>query len=141
MPEPTAKPLNIQRQEVQEEEERKKKKEELIMAKEVSVNALEVSDDLHTRLNQSRSGGQPLPEKTRTFMESKFGVDFSAIRLHTDSQAVQMARELNAEAFTFGRDIYFGAERYSSGTSAGERLLAHVLTHVVQQGEKAPFGC
>jgi hypothetical protein len=132
MPVPADMSLNFLRQDVV------KKEEGLIMAKEVSVNALEVSDDLHTRLNQSRSGGQPLPEKTRTFMESKFGVDFSAVRLHTDSQAVQMARELNAEAFTFGRDIYFGAERYSPGTSAGERLLAHELTHVVQQGEKIP---
>jgi hypothetical protein len=63
----------------------------------------------------------------------RFGIDFSGVRLHTDSDAAQMSRELNAEAFTYGRDIYFGAGRYSPGTSSGKRLLAHELTHLVQR--------
>jgi outer membrane protein OmpA-like peptidoglycan-associated protein len=66
-------------------------------------------------------------------MERRFGIDFSAVRSHTDSDAAQMSRELNAEAFTYGRDIYFGAGRYSPGTLSGKRLMAHELTHVVQQ--------
>lgn len=66
-------------------------------------------------------------------MERRFGVDFSGARIHADSNAVQMSRELSAQAFTHGRDIYFGAGRYSPGTSSDKRLLAHELTHVVQQ--------
>jgi phage antirepressor YoqD-like protein len=67
-------------------------------------------------------------------MQKRFGSDFSGVRVHADSDAVQMNRELNAEAFTHGRDIYFGAGRYSPETSSGKKLLAHELTHVVQQG-------
>ncbi|NOZ70116.1 MAG: DUF4157 domain-containing protein [Deferribacteres bacterium] len=66
-------------------------------------------------------------------MERRFGADFSSVRVHTDSNAVQMNRQLNAQAFTYGKDIYFGAGRYSPGTASGRRLLAHELTHVVQQ--------
>ncbi len=68
-------------------------------------------------------------------MERRFGVDFRGVRVHTDSNAVQMNKELNAQAFTYGRDIYFGAGRYNPGTSTGKRLLAHELTHVVQQNK------
>jgi hypothetical protein len=81
----------------------------------------------------SRGGGQPLPETDRDFMERRFGFDFSKVRVHTNSNAIQMSRKLNAQAFTHGSNIYFGAGRYNSGTSAGRRLLAHELTHVVQQ--------
>ena len=66
-------------------------------------------------------------------MERNFDVDFSNVRVHKDSNAVQMTRELNAQAFTYGRDIYFGAGRYNPRSSSGKRLLAHELTHVLQQ--------
>jgi len=91
----------------------------------------QTGEDLLVRL--SRSSGQPLPDMDRGFMERRFGVDFSAVRVHTDGNAVQMNRELNAQAFTYGRNIYFGAGRYVPGSSPGRRLLAHELTHVVQQ--------
>ena len=115
-------------------EEIEEEVEELVMARGVPDKAPEVSDELHARLNQTRGSGQPLPKETRTFMESRLGLDFSAVRVHTDSHAVQMARELNAEAFTVGRNIYFGIGRYNPGASSGKKLLAHELTHVVQQG-------
>jgi hypothetical protein len=67
-------------------------------------------------------------------MESRFDADFSGVRLHTDSTAVQMSGQLNAQAFTHGRDIYFNEGKYSPGTSEGNHLLAHELTHTVQQG-------
>jgi len=72
----------------------------------------------------------------RAFMEERFGVDFSNVRIHADSEAARMARALNAEAFTYGRDIYFGEGRYRPETTKGKKLLAHELTHVVQQGGK-----
>jgi len=77
-----------------------------------------------------------VPESVRAFFEPRFGVDFSGVRVHTDSNAVQMNRELNAQAFTHGRDIYFGAGKYNLGTTSGKRLLAHELTHVVQQNDR-----
>ena len=70
-------------------------------------------------------------------MESRFGSDFSGVRVHTDSRAVGAAGTLNAQAFTRGQDIYFGDGRYQPDTPSGQRLLAHELTHVVQQ-EAAP---
>lgn len=81
-----------------------------------------------------RSPGRPLDATTRTFMEQRFEQDFSHVRVHTDAKAAESARAVNAKAYTFGRDVVFGAGQYSTGTSSGQRLLAHELTHVVQQG-------
>ena len=119
----------LQRQEEIEEQN------EPLMTKGVSSGTQQVRNDLHNRLSQSKGGGKPLADADRNFMESRFGVDFSGVRLHTDSNAVQMSRELDAQAFTHGRDMYFGAGRYNPGTSSGKRLLVHELTHVVQQGQ------
>jgi hypothetical protein len=69
-------------------------------------------------------------------MELRFGFDFSQVRVHTDAQAAESARAVNALAYTVGSDIVFGAGQYAPGTAAGKRLLAHELTHVVQQGSK-----
>ncbi len=81
-----------------------------------------------------RSPGQSLDSGTRSFMESRFGHDFSGVRIHTDGQAAASARAVNALAYTVGRDVVFGSGQYLPGTMAGKRLLAHELTHVVQQG-------
>ena len=87
------------------------------------------------RLLAARAGqGRPLPAETRRFMEPRFGVDFSRVRVHTDAEASGMADDLSSLAFAYGHDIYFRAGAYSPGTPAGTRLLAHELTHVVQQG-------
>jgi hypothetical protein len=77
--------------------------------------------------------GEPLDEKTRDFTESRFGVDFKDVRVHTDSQAGVSAEALNANAYTSGRDIYFATGKYTPGTKEGQRLLAHELAHTVQQ--------
>jgi hypothetical protein len=71
-------------------------------------------------------------------MESRFGYDFSQVRVHSSAAAEQSARAVNALAYTVGRDIVFRADRYAPKTSAGQRLLAHELTHVVQQRHVAP---
>lgn len=80
-----------------------------------------------------RSPGQPLDAATRAFMEPRFGHDFSGVRVHTDSRAVQSAQAVNALAYTMGRDIVFGDGLYRPRTSEGNKLLAHELAHVVQQ--------
>lgn len=117
----------VQRQVEPEEEEEK------LQTKKIPGQIPEVTPELESRIHSLKGGGQPLPEADRSFMERKFGVDFSDVRGHTDSDAARMNRKLNAEAFTYGRNIYFGAGKYSSGISSGKRLLAHELTHVVQQ--------
>jgi hypothetical protein len=80
-----------------------------------------------------RSPGQPLDAGTRNFMEPRFGHDFSRVRLYTDARAAESARELNALAYTVGNKIVMGQGHYSPTTLAGKKLLAHELTHVVQQ--------
>jgi hypothetical protein len=80
-----------------------------------------------------RSPGQPLNKATRDFFEPRFGHDFSEVRVHTDSRAAESARAVNALAYTVGRHIVFGMGQHLPATSAGHELMAHELTHVVQQ--------
>lgn len=80
------------------------------------------------------SPGQPLDAGTRSFMEPRFGYDFSQVRVHTDEKAAESAQAVNALAYTVGRDVVFGEGEYKPTTTDGRRLLAHELTHVMQQG-------
>jgi len=82
----------------------------------------------------NKGSGQRLDENSRSYMEERFGYNFSDVRLHTDSYAARKSNELNAEAFTIGRDVFFNAGRHNPSSIEGKRLLAHELTHVVQQG-------
>ncbi len=79
------------------------------------------------------SQGQPLDVSTRDAMEPHFGHDFSQVRVHTDAQAAESAQAVNALAYTVGRDVVFGTEQYAPETMEGKELMAHELTHVVQQ--------
>jgi hypothetical protein len=81
-----------------------------------------------------RSPGEPLSLGSRSFMEPRFGKDFSQVRVHTDSRAAESAESIGARAFTVGQNVVFGAGEYAPQTSPGRMLLAHELTHVVQQG-------
>ena len=72
----------------------------------------------------------------RAFFEPRFGVDFDDVRVHSDTRAAHVARSVNARAFTLGRDVVFGAGQYAPGLDGGRRLLAHELTHEVQQSGK-----
>jgi len=83
---------------------------------------------------QALGHGQPLSSSERRFFEPRFGYDFSGVRVHADAQAAEAARAVDAQAFTVGKDVVFGKWQYAPGTSRGQRLLAHELTHVVQQG-------
>lgn len=82
--------------------------------------------------------GHPLDQADRSFMETRFGQDFASVRVHTDFDAAESARRINARAYTVGGDIVFGAGEYSPGSDAGRHLLAHELTHVVQQSSDSP---
>jgi hypothetical protein len=79
------------------------------------------------------SAGSPLDAQTRAYMESGFGHDFSRVRVHTDARAAESARDVNALAYTVGRDVVFGAGRFAPNTSDGRRLIAHELAHTIQQ--------
>ncbi len=80
------------------------------------------------------SSGEPLDAETRAFFEPRFGHDFSNVRVHTGERAAQSAKALDAKAYTAGSKIVFGAGNYAPGSTEGRRLLAHELTHTVQQG-------
>ena len=126
----------VQRQVDAEEEE---EEEEILQTKNVSNHTPEVTSDLESRIQVLKGGGQPLSEVDRSFMERRFWVDFSGVSIHTDSNAAQMNKELNAKAFTYGSNIFLDTGRYNPGTSSGKRLLAHELVHVMQQSQYVTF--
>jgi hypothetical protein len=82
-----------------------------------------------------RSSGQPLPQFIRSFFEPRFGYDFSQVRIHTGAQAAESSQALRARAWTVGHDVVFNAGQYAPESNEGRRLLAHELSHVVQQTE------
>ena len=84
-------------------------------------------------IESARGGGQALDSGVRGNMESAFGADFKGVRVHADDRSDSLSRSLNAKAFTTGHDIFFRQGAYSPGTSTGRELIAHELTHVVQQ--------
>ncbi|MGI8587616.1 MAG: eCIS core domain-containing protein [Chloroflexia bacterium] len=99
-----------------------------------AVNPLptsEVPQSVHEALNTS---GRPLDPATRAAMEPRFGHDFSGVRVHTDSRAAESARAIGARAYTVGPEVVFGEGQFAPGSPDGQKLLAHELTHVVQQG-------
>ena len=114
-------------------EEKPEEEAETLRAKAVPGQTPAVTPGLETRVKAFRGGGRPLSDATRAFFEPRFGHDFSGVRVHADARGAEAARAVNARAFTLGRDVVFGAGQYAPTTSAGRRLLAHELTHVVQQ--------
>src|SRR6185437_8617130 len=96
---------------------------------------LAVAPNTESSLMASKGSGATLPSSTREQMESSFGTDFSNVRIHTGSDAVKMSKDLHAQAFTHGNDIYFNSGKYDPASRSGKHLLAHELTHTVQQGK------
>jgi hypothetical protein len=89
---------------------------------------------VESAIEQSRGSGQQLPDKTRSKMEGFFGTDFDNVSVHTGAEANRLSRSLGARSFTTGSDIYFGEGEYDPASEGGQKLIAHELTHVVQQG-------
>jgi hypothetical protein len=121
MPEP-----GVQRQPEEE-------KEEELQAKDRPSQTTEVTPNLESRINAIKGVGQPLPVSSRAFFEPRFGYDFSQVQVHTDAEADNLNRTQNARAFTTGQDIFFRQGEYNPCSSSDRKLLAHELTHVVQQ--------
>src|SRR5262249_157752 len=97
----------------------------------------EATPDVERAIDQQRGGGRPLDMGVRRQMESALRADFSGVRVHTDNQANVLNNELSAKAFTTGQDIFFRPHAYNPASSIGRELLAHELTHVVQQNGTA----
>ena len=113
--------------------------EELLQAKRED-GLPEVTADMESRINAQRGGGQPVAGAVQASFEPHLGADFSQVRVHTDAEADSLNRELDAEAFTTGADIFFRSGNYQPDTEQGRGILAHELTHVVQQGGASPAG-
>ena len=90
-------------------------------------------------LVEQLSGGSPLDDGLRRKMERGFGADFSSVRVHTDSTATGLSNRIQAKAFTTGSDIFFSQGAYSPDTSQGQKLVAHELTHTIQQCAAQPL--
>ncbi|MFD1604386.1 DUF4157 domain-containing protein [Flavobacterium artemisiae] len=139
--EPVQKKENEEEKPVQKKEEKEEQvqkcaeceKEEQVQKKEQNGESEIQDNELEGKLNNSKGGGSGLDKKTKQEMETGFGNDFSNVKIHTDSNAVQMSEELGAQAFTNGNDVYFNKNKYNPDSKEGKHLLAHELTHTIQQ--------
>lgn len=105
------------------------------LQRQAAVDGGEASNAVTSSIRSSQGNGATMDNHTMGFMESRFGADFSAVKIHTGNDAVLLSRELNAQAFTVGNDIYFNSGKYNPTSAEGKHLLAHELTHTLQQGE------
>jgi outer membrane biosynthesis protein TonB len=118
----------------EDEKKTQKKEDEKKQAKLIQPKAEErATNNFNTRMEAAKSGGFPIPEKIRKEMETRFNLSFSDVKIHTDDEAAALCQEINAQAFTNGYHIFFNSGKYNPESSAGKLLLAHELTHVVQQ--------
>lgn len=111
-----------------------------LLAQRAGGGAFDLDDATASRINAARGGGQALDGAVQTQMSQSMGADFSGVRVHTGSEAHHLNEQLSAKAFTTGSDIFFRDGAYSPGSSGGQELIAHELTHVVQQGSGAVGG-
>ena len=128
----------LQMQPIEEEEEElqmqvEEEEEEMMQAKADSPLKEEYAKT-EQLLNNSKGNGSSLDSGTQTQMEGSFGADFGGVKIHTDNAAIQLNKDLGAQAFTTGNNIYFNEGKYKPNSQNGKKLLAHELTHTVQQG-------
>jgi hypothetical protein len=119
-----------------EEEEKAKRKPlaSFIQKKQSSTNnSVVANDNISSKIQLTKGSGNSMPEATKSFMENRFSTDFSNVKIHTGNYASQLSNQLSAQAFTVDNNIYFNEGKYSPDSFAGKHLLAHELTHVVQQ--------
>ncbi|WP_299441120.1 DUF4157 domain-containing protein [uncultured Aquimarina sp.] len=124
-------------QKMEEEEPVQKQEEEEVQTKSNNPNP-NPSASIETKLKNRKGKGNNIPSTTKTDMETGFGADFSNVNIHTDSAAEQMTNELGAQAFTHGNDIYFNKGKFNPDSGEGKHLLAHELTHTIQQKGMVP---
>lgn len=122
--------IQRQREKADEEEE---EEEKLLQTKEMPGQTPQVTPQIANSINALQGGGQPLTKSIRNHFEPRFGADFHRVRVYTDSTAAKTAESINAVAYTVGQNIAFGRGHYAPETIQGKRLLAHELTHTLQQ--------
>ncbi|MBR8835448.1 MAG: DUF4157 domain-containing protein [Stigonema ocellatum SAG 48.90 = DSM 106950] len=127
----------VQREEASEDQEEQTAQMKPMVQRQSSRGGMTATTDVETSIKQARGGGQPLAKDVRQPMEQAFGTDFSGVKVHTDSRSDQLNKSVQARAFTTGQDIFFRQGEYSPGSHSGKELLAHELTHVVQQNGSA----
>jgi hypothetical protein len=123
-------PLEVQREAMPAEEELQAKS---ILQSREAIAGGEASTDLDTAINRARGGGQSLDAGLQRSMGQAMGADFSGVKVHTDAQSDQLNQTIQAKAFTKGQDVFFRSGAYEPGSRGGQELIAHELTHVVQQ--------
>jgi hypothetical protein len=132
--------MRIQRAPEEEEEiqamriQRAPEEEEQIQAKGDMMDSFDVSQSVEQGIQSERGGGESLPSDSQDFFSQRMGADFSGVRVHTGEKADGLNGSIQAKAFTTGSDIFFAEGQYNPQSADGQRLLAHELTHVVQQG-------
>lgn len=124
----------VQRWEIPDDEETELRKKSLAPV-EAGAEPEAVTPGVENAIEGTRGGGQSLPEGVRARMEQAFGADFGGVRVHTDAQSDQANRSIQARAFTTRQDIFFRQGEYDPTSHAGQQLIAHELTHVVQQND------
>ncbi|SHE51896.1 eCIS core domain-containing protein [Pedobacter caeni] len=120
-------PVQRKCQDCEQEEEKK-------IQKKSEKSSTDISPTIENSLYSTKGGGRSLPAHMLTQMEGAFGADFSKVRIHDNSTAAQLNKDLNAQAFAHGNDIYFNSGKYNTNSISGQHLLAHELTHTIQQG-------
>lgn len=111
-----------------------------LIAQRSGEGAFDLDEETAGQINSARGGGQALDSNIQTQMGETMGQDFSGVRVHTSAEADGLNQQLNAKAFTTGQDIFFKEGAYQPQSSSGQELIAHELTHVVQQGSGAVKG-
>lgn len=122
--------MKEEEEEMQLQSEEDKKEEELMAKAEGQANA---APSVESTLQANTSTGNQIDNETQGEMENSFGADFSQVRIHTDRDAIRMNKQMGSQAFTHGKDIYFNENKYNPQSEEGRHLLAHELTHTVQQ--------
>ncbi|BAY50002.1 hypothetical protein SAMD00079811_76310 (plasmid) [Scytonema sp. HK-05] len=121
---------SIQREAMPSEDELQMKAVTQLQRSQAGMTA---TPDLETSIQQAKGSGQSLADNIRQPMEQAFGADFSGVKVHTDAQSHQLNQSIQAKAFTTGQDVFFRQGEYNPGSRGGQELIAHELTHVVQQ--------
>jgi hypothetical protein len=116
------------------DEPKVQKAEEEKVMKAAEGNESELSPEFESRLQGTMAGGSPMDRNLLGYMESRFDVDFSAVRFHNDQQSAQLCNEIGAQAFAYKNHVYFNRGKYNPDSDKGRFLIAHELTHVIQQG-------
>jgi Domain of unknown function (DUF4157) len=127
----------VQREEMETKDNEARLMRSPIIQRKSSDGGIAATPNLEASINRARSGGQPMANNIREPMEQAFGADLSGVKIHANAQSDELNRSIQARAFTTGKDVFFRQGAYEPGSLGGQELLAHELTHVVQQNSEA----